>query len=227
MNIIDIDRHSQIVDYLALMLEANKKVNLTRIIDIEQAKLLHIEDSLTALEYFQEEDIDDTAKQIMDLGAGCGFPGVALSIATGIPAVLVDSVAKKMNAVDQILRQCGLSDSIRTVSSRIEELAGEAYLSEYVVSRAMASLPAVMELATPLLKHDGTLIIYKGDIDGLERTSGLQIQDLLGLSLIDEKRIALGSGDIHRTLFVFRKTSEPEMKLPRRIGKAQKQPLSI
>ena len=225
---IDVDEHKyqQILEYLELMLEANQNINLTRISDIDQGKLLHIDDSLLALRFF-DESLCNNDSRILDLGSGCGFPGVALSIATGIPTTLVDSVSKKMIAVGQILQKCGLQDTIQTVSSRIEELDVQTCSSNFVVSRAMASLPAVMELATPLIYMGGLLIVYKGDISDDETCQGLDIQDILGLQLQEEFKTSLGDDEFHRSLFAFKKISEPSIKLPRRNGKAQKNPLTV
>lgn len=221
---INEENYSKIVEYLRLVLEENKNINLTRITGFNEAKLLHIKDSLTALKFINKEDFNNQSKQILDLGSGCGFPGVALSIATYIPTILVDSVEKKMNAVNKILIECNLDKQIKTVSSRIEELSSDIYSSDYVISRAMASLPSVMELATPLLKTGSKLIVYKGNIHNEERENGLKIQDTLGLELQQEEKIILDN-DIVRILFIFKKTNEPKIKLPRRIGKAQKNPL--
>ncbi len=225
MNSIKEENYKKIVEYLCLLLKENKSINLTKITDFEQGKLLHIDDSLTALKYFQEEDFNNQSKQILDLGSGCGFPGVALSIASNIPAVLVDSVQKKMNVVNKILIECNIQNKIKTVSSRIEELSIIDYSSDYVVSRAMAALPSVMELATPLLKTNGILIVYKGNIDDTERDNGLKIQETLGLELQNEEQIILGEEKLNRTLLVFKKINEPQIILPRRNGKAQKNPL--
>lgn len=221
---IDEENYSKIVEYLKLVLEENKNINLTKITDFKEAKLLHIDDSLTALKFINKEDFNNQSKQIIDLGSGCGFPGVALSVATCIPTILADSVKKKMIAVNKILIECNLQNQIKTVNSRIEELPSDIYFSDYVVSRAMASLPSVMELATPLLKTGGKLIVYKGNIHNKERENGLKIQDTLGLELQQEEKIKIDN-DILRTLLVFKKINEPKIKLPRRNGKAQKNPL--
>ena len=81
--------------YLDSILEANKVTNLTRITDGEQARLLHIEDSLVGL-----PEVNEAPTGLYgDLGSGGGFPGVPLALATGRKTLLVDSVKKKMAIV--------------------------------------------------------------------------------------------------------------------------------
>ena len=104
--------------YLDSILEANKVTNLTRITDGEQARLLHIEDSLVGL-----PEVDEAPAGLYgDLGSGGGFPGVPLALATGRKTLLVDSVKKKMAIVQSALDDLSLSEQISTSSERIEDL---------------------------------------------------------------------------------------------------------
>ena len=50
--------------FLDLLLAANASMNLTRIVDREQAKILHVEDSLTLLPFLPEGKI-----RIADVGS--------------------------------------------------------------------------------------------------------------------------------------------------------------
>ena len=81
--------------YLQAVLEVNKTTNLTRITSLEDAEMLHIEDSLVGL-----PEVDDAPEGWYgDLGSGGGFPGVPLALATGRRTLLVVSVKKKMRLV--------------------------------------------------------------------------------------------------------------------------------
>ena len=79
------------IEHLDLVLEANKTTNLTRILNIEDAAVLHILDSLVLLPYI------DIAPEgaLLDMGTGAGFPGIPLTIACGRKATYIDSVGKK------------------------------------------------------------------------------------------------------------------------------------
>lgn len=208
--------------YLDSILEANKVTNLTRITDGEQARLLHIEDSLVGL-----PEINEAPTGLYgDLGSGGGFPGVPLALATGRKTLLVDSVKKKMAIVQSALDDLSLSEQISTSSERIEDLPLE-YKEKFAVltARALSKLVSLIELASPLLKNGGRLVCYKAQLSSEELEEALAVQDLVGMKMISQREICLSDGETTRTIVVFEKIGKSRIKLPRRIGLAQKQPL--
>lgn len=208
--------------YLDSILEANKVMNLTRITDGEQARLLHIEDSLVGL-----PEVNEAPTGLYgDLGSGGGFPGVPLALATGRKTLLVDSVKKKMAIVQSALDDLSLSEQISTSSERIEDLPLE-YKEKFAVltARALSKLVSLIELASPLLKKGGRLVCYKAQLSSEELEEALAVQDLVGMKMISQREICLSDGETTRTIVVFEKIGKSRIKLPRRIGLAQKQPL--
>lgn len=208
--------------YLDSILEANKVTNLTRITDGEQARLLHIEDSLVGLPEVNEAPVGLYG----DLGSGGGFPGVPVALATGRKTLLVDSVKKKMAIVQSALDDLSLSEQISTSSERIEDLPLE-YKEKFAVltARALSKLVSLIELASPLLKKGGRLVCYKAQLSSEELEEALAVQDLVGMKMISQREICLSDGETTRTIVVFEKIGKSRIKLPRRIGLAQKQPL--
>lgn len=208
--------------YLDSILEANKVTNLTRITDGKQARLLHIEDSLVGL-----PEVNEAPTGLYgDLGSGGGFPGVPLALATGRKTLLVDSVKKKMAIVQSALDDLSLSEQISTSSERIEDLPLE-YKEKFAVltARALSKLVSLIELASPLLKKSGRLVCYKAQLSSEELEEALAVQDLVGMKMISQREICLSDGETTRTIVVFEKIGKSRIKLPRRIGLAQKQPL--
>lgn len=208
--------------YLDSILEANKVTNLTRITDGEQARLLHIEDSLVGL-----PEVNEAPTGLYgDLGSGGGFPGVPLALATGRKTLLVDSVKKKMAIVQSALDDLSLSEQISTSSERIEDLPLE-YKEKFAVltARALSKLVSLIELASPLLKKGGRLVCYKAQLSSEELEEALAVQDLVGMKMISQREICLSDGETTRTIVMFEKIGKSRIKLPRRIGLAQKQPL--
>lgn len=208
--------------YLDSILEANKVTNLTRITDGDQARLLHIEDSLVGL-----PEVNEAPTGLYgDLGSGGGFPGVPLALATGRKTLLVDSVKKKMAIVQSALDDLSLSEQISTSSERIEDLPLE-YKEKFAVltARALSKLVSLIELASPLLKKGGRLVCYKAQLSSEELEEALAVQDLVGMKMISQREICLSDGETTRTIVVFEKIGKSRIKLPRRIGLAQKQPL--
>lgn len=208
--------------YLKEVLSVNEKINLTRITEPGEARLLHLEDSLSVL-----EELNAAPEGLYgDIGSGGGFPGVPLGIKSGRQTVLVDSVKKKMAAVEKILESIGLSDQIGTYGGRIEELACEKPgVFAVLTARALSSLDSLVELASPLLQDQGQLICLKAQVDEDEIKRAQDIEELTGMKLIKKRDFYLSDQETFRTVLVFEKYHEPNISLPRRIGMAQKRPL--
>lgn len=211
------------VRYLEGILEVNKTLNLTRIDSFEEAKILHIEDSLVALEEF------NAAPEGLygDLGTGGGFPGVPIALATGRPTILVDSVGKKLNAIESVLDSVGIEADISTYHGRIEDLAKDRKGAFSVLSaRALSKLPSLLELSAPLLKNGGELICYKAKPSDDEIASSIAAGEIVGMELVSRRNAKLSDNETMRTILVYRKTKKSKIKLPRKVGLAQKQPLA-
>ena len=91
-----------------------------------------------------------------------------------------------------------------------------------ITARALTSLPSLMELASPLLKQGGILIALKSKEEN--EFSNSQLENKLGLRKIKERSYFLSDQETYRVVYVFEKYKDPEVKLPRRPGMAQKRP---
>lgn len=211
------------VAHLEWVLRTNRAINLTAVTEFETALRLHVLDSLVAL------PLVDQAPDglLVDLGSGGGFPGVPLALATGRSALLVDSVAKKLRAVDGFLKDYGLSGQIGTYKGRSEELAAEQPGQAAVVTaRAVADLPVLVELAAPLLGQSGALIALKGRLGAEELQRAADTADIVGLSSPETRSLVLPGGTDERVLVKFTRESDATIPLPRRVGLAAKRPLA-
>ena len=206
--------------HLEWLLLTNETMNLTSVA-AEDAIRLHLLDSLSAL----SDLATAPAGPVLDLGTGGGLPGIPLAIATGREFVLLDSVKKKAAALRQYVESEGLS--ARVEDRRAEEYA-EGHAGDFacVVARAVSSLPSLVELASPLLQHDGVLLCLKGRLDEAERERGLRAADQCGLSEYSMRHLRLPGGEESRTIVGYRKTGASMVALPRRVGLAQKRPLA-
>lgn len=216
------DSTELIENYLKEIIKINERINLTRITDEEEARLLHLEDSLSVL-----EELENAPEGLYgDLGSGGGFPGVPLSIASGRKTILIDSVKKKMNAVQEIIDRIGLGDQVSTYGGRIEELSIEKSGQFAVLTaRALSTLDSLIELASPLLQQNGQLICLKAQVDVDEIEKAQDIESQTGMKLVKKREFYLSDEKTFRTVLVFEKVAEPEVSLPRRVGMAQKRPL--
>ena len=211
------------LEHLYLVLQANKTMNLTRILDLQDALILHILDSLTFLPYIHKSPNG----AVLDMGTGGGFPGIPLALATDRCFTLLDSVGKKVKAVSSFIDVLGLSQRCSAAQERVEAF-GTSHSARFAVvtARAMASLPVLVEYAAPILIPGGHLIVSKGNPENDEIISGDIAAKICGLSRIETSEFDLPRGLGHRTFLIYKKTSKPSIKLPRAVGVARKTPLA-
>jgi len=201
----------------------------TTVASPEEALEVHVADSLSGLEVGPPLT---RARRIADVGAGAGFPGLALAIALpGANVDLIESAGRKAAVISR-LAQAARIENARAVTGRAEEWAGTpaalgggggAY--DAVTARAVAALPVLVEYAAPLLRMDGVLVAWKGARSGEEEASGAAAAAELGLAAEDALRVEPFEGARERHLHVFRKISPTPARFPRRAGMAAKRPL--
>lgn len=209
--------------YVGVLLEANARLNLTRIVDPEAVARLHLLDAMAALPLIDRW----RPSRAVDLGTGGGVPGLVLALARpDIGWTLVDSVAKKAAAVAGFADVLGLPSV--TVRADRAELLGraeserEAY--DLVAARALASLPVLVEYGLPLLRVGGHLLAWKGPMADAELEAGRSAAKILGggpPSVEATGWEALGE----RRFVVVEKLAPTPDAYPRRPGVASKRPL--
>ena len=206
--------------HLRAVLETNEVMNLTSI-DEESAVALHILDSLTALSALESAP----AGPFADLGAGPGYPGVPLAVVSGRGVALVESVKKKAAFLQRVVDDLRLEATVHPI--RAEELAVEMPgCFSAVVARALSALPSIVELASPLLDVGGVLLCMKGSLDEDELSRGDRAGVLCGLHRESVTKVVIPGLKVERAIVTYRKSSPPKVRLPRRSGLAQRQPLA-
>ena len=184
----------------------------------------HVADGLTGLEVAELRG----AARIADVGAGSGFPGLALAVALpGAQIDLIEATARKCAVIERLAESAGLENA-RAVPARAEEWAAGAAREAYeaVTARAVASLPVLAEYAAPLLCEGGVLVAWKGARDDVEERAGDTAAGQLGLSPARVLKVTPFRGAHSRHLHVFTKTGATPARFPRRPGMAAKRPLA-
>ncbi|MBC7785326.1 MAG: class I SAM-dependent methyltransferase [Burkholderiales bacterium] len=176
------DQLSKIDQYLDLLIEKNKVLNLTRISDRADAEIKHVADALTLLRFLplppgegRGEGTGGTGSagtltqtlsrmergpiQLADVGAGGGIIGVIIAIARpDISVTLIDSTKKKLDAVMAMVGEIGVTN-IRAIHSRMEDL-DEKY--DIVTARAVAELDKLLGWCDKLMRRSSILLAMKG-----------------------------------------------------------------
>ena len=179
-------------------------------------------DSLSALEL----GCVTRARRIADLGAGPGFPGLALAVALPAAAVaLVESQSRKTQVIERLASAAGLR--VEVLTERAEALAvARPGAFDLVTARAVAPLAVLVEYAAPLLAREGCLVAWKGRRDPDEERAGVAAAAHTGLEQASIEAVRPYPAARNRHLHVFVKVSETPSRFPRRPGMAQKRPLS-
>jgi 16S rRNA (guanine527-N7)-methyltransferase len=211
--------------YVALLLEANERVNLTRVTDAAGIARSHLLDALVVLPI-----LDDLAPEVaVDLGSGGGVPGIPVAIAR--PAVrwlLVDSVTKKARELAGFVERLGLNH-VEVAAERAEILGRDQRwrgLADVVTARACAPLPALVELAMPLMRVGGTLLAWKGPLNAEDdelRRGRTALGEVGGgpFRLAPTGAPQLGG---HQLVIASKVRATPD-RYPRRVGEPQRRPL--
>lgn len=144
--------------FYELLIEWNKKINLTRIEDEEDVYLKHFYDSLTIVKVVDLNKINT----LCDVGTGAGFPGIVLKIVfPNLKVTLIDSLQKRVNYLNTIIKDLNLSD-IEAIHARGEDYKGKFDL---VTSRAVANIEKLVKYTMHLVSPNGIFVAMKGDID--------------------------------------------------------------
>ncbi|HEV8019655.1 MAG TPA: 16S rRNA (guanine(527)-N(7))-methyltransferase RsmG [Candidatus Lustribacter sp.] len=208
------DLGQRLAAYGALLLEANRKVNLTGAKDAE-ALVPHLLDALALA--------GDVRESLVDVGSGGGLPGIPLALATGARVVLIEPTAKKAAFLKRALEECGVDGEV--LAERAEVAAREgAYREQFVcaTARAVASAPTVAELTVPFLRLGGRALLQRGRTETRERQALEDAAPMLGAALV-EARWTEGE----RVIFVLEKLQPTSPRFPRRNGVPEKRPLCL
>lgn len=211
----------KLIEYLQMVIEKNKVLNLTRIVEPTSAVRLHLIDSLLFARYM------NGVKKFLDLGTGAGFPGIPLCIVTDSRGVLLDSIHKKIDAVNEFITALSIGDRASAVADRVETFAiSNRAQFDLVCARAVGQLDMLMEYASPLLRKDGMLVASKGNVQQEELVNAESVARCCGFELVSRETFELPSCSGHREMFVYKRSLKPKVKLPRRVGMAKSNPLN-
>jgi 16S rRNA (guanine527-N7)-methyltransferase len=190
----------------------------------DEAVDVHIADSLAGLSFPELRE----ARTIADVGAGAGFPGLAMAIALPAARVdLIESAGRKVAVIERLAVAAEIRNAL-AVRARAEEWSAAEARGIYDVAcaRAVGPLPVLLEYAAPLLRDGGALIAWKGRRDAAEEAAGDEVARLLGLARAEIRPVEPYPGSRDRHLHLYRKLRPTPDGFPRRPGLAAKRPLA-
>lgn len=206
--------------YYHLLVEWNEKFNLTAITEENEVYLKHFIDSIVGSKYIAPNST------IADIGAGAGFPSIPLKIIRNdIKVDMYDSLGKRINFLNAVIHELNLQD-ITATHTRIEDVAKNCRGKyDFIVARAVASLPTLLEYAMPLLKVNGKLIAYKGSNYEEELAASETALKVLGATVETVDTFTLADSDNSRAMVIVRLDRPVNKKYPRGQNKPKNNPL--
>lgn len=208
--------------YFDELIDWNRRLNLTSIVDYEDVQIKHFLDSITVSLAFSE-----MPARVLDVGSGAGLPGLALKILyPDVEVILLDSVKKKASFVEHLIDVLGL-ERVEIVAGRAEDLARDSRYRQCfdaVVSRGVARLATLAELTLPFCAVGGVVVaMKKKDVDD-ELNEAEAAIGVLGGRLKSVMHLRLKELDDRALVIIDKVTDTPE-RYPRRSGIPQKRPL--
>ena len=196
--------------YYNIVVEQNKTLNLTRIVDKKDFAIKNILDSILPIKIIPQN------ASVVDVGTGAGLPGIPLKILRpDIKLTLLDSLQKRINFLKKVVEIFEFKDTI-CVHSRAEDFAKQ-YRESYdvCVSRAVARLNTLCEYCLPLVKCGGIMIAYKSLKAEEEIKEANTAIKVLGGKIEKLQNVILKEENSIRTNIIISKVSNTPTKYPR------------
>ena len=212
---------AQLSRYLDLLIEANQRMNLTRITDRAAAETGHVGDALTLLQYLPAGPI-----RIADIGSGGGVPGIPLAIARPDASItLIESTAKKAKFLTETAQTLGLAN-VKVRTERAEEAGLGAVRESFdiVTVRAVGVMVWVAEWCLPLLKVGGKMLAMKGPRIAEELPDAIRTIRILGGGEPVVHPVILPGTDGH-VIVIIKKVRKTDPRFPRPATSAKGKPL--
>jgi 16S rRNA (guanine527-N7)-methyltransferase len=187
----DLPHRARVVElaakHLDLIVEANQVLNLTRIVDIREAAIKHVLDSVLPWRLFAG------AKLVMDAGTGAGIPGIPLALV--LPEtqfVLLESIQKKTRFVESAIAALGLTN-VTALPLRAEDWL-KTNEPDIITARAMAPLERAVPLFAAAIRQGARALLYKGPDTAKEiaeaameiRKRGVTVREVFRYDLPDQ-----------------------------------------
>ena len=176
--ILSTTQQERLLQYLVLLEKWNQVYNLTAIRELNKMVASHLLDSLSVVAFL-------VGKNILDVGAGAGLPGIPIAVAKPQGQVtLLDSSHKKAAFLRQAVAELALKNA-NVVCERVESWIAPAGF-DVIISRAFSDLGEFVSVTGRLLASDGVIAAMKGlyPFEELERVpAGFRVREVRRLQV--------------------------------------------
>lgn len=214
-SIINEQSAAQFQTYFDMLIDYNTRFNLTAITQREQVYIKHFADSIAA--------VDIVSGNVLDIGAGAGFPSLPLKIVKpSLNVTMADSLNKRVGFLRDVIAALKL-ENIQAIHTRAEDIKKES-LYDFAIARAVAPLNTLCEYMLPFIKEGGQMIAYKAKDCMQEVQQAKNAITLLGGGRPQIKEFMLDD-ETPRTLVIIEKIKNTPAKYPRSGNKPKISPL--
>ena len=205
-------------EYYKILVEWNKKFNLTRIIEEKEVNLKHFYDSLTLQKAINLYNY----RNLIDVGTGAGFPGIVLAIFfKNLQIDLIESNTKKCLFLKEVIKKLSLNN-VKVINDRAEKYAKtnrEKY--DIATCRAVSHLSIISEISIPMIKGEGYFVPLKSEIkEELTQSEEKILKINAKLEKVLEYKLPIEESK--RTIPIIKKISKTNTKYPREYNKITK-----
>ena len=210
--------------YFELLVEWNKKINLTAITEKKEVYLKHFYDSNAPI---LQGRIKNQNIKLLDIGAGAGFPSLPMKILyPALDVTVIDSLNKRILFLNHLADELDL-EKVHFYHGRAEDFAQDKDFRaqfDIVTARAVARMQILAELTIPFLKVGGRLLALKATNAPEELMEANNALSLLFSKVKENSSYQLPNGDPRYITIVDKKKETPN-KYPRKAGIPNKRPL--
>jgi 16S rRNA (guanine527-N7)-methyltransferase len=216
--------------YADLLLSAGRLAGVTAIASRERVDQRHFVESLAmAKALLDARVLEETSEsEVLDVGTGGGFPGLPAKILLPqLHLTLLDARERTAAFLRDLLRSLGI-EGVEVVTARAEDAGRDAAYRErfdLVLARAVAPLPALLELGLPFLRMGGHLAALKGSGTVREIAASERALAVLGGAISSSEPLPVPGGAHIQRLVLVRKVAPSPARYPRRAGIPKKRPL--
>lgn len=214
--------------YRQSLIDWNSRTNLTAVTDPHEIDRRLFLDALLALPTLDRVLLPSRngRRRLVDIGSGAGFPGLVIKIARPeLDVTLIEATGKKVRFLSHLIDALDL-EGIVAQHARAEDLGHLPHhrgAYDLATARAVASLPALIELSVPLLRVGGYGLFPKGLDLADELAAGGRAATQLG-ARIRASDLLPGS---ETRLIAIEKTEATPSGYPRRAGIPAREPLGV
>ncbi len=218
-------QQEQFERYVELLLEWSARANLVGDASEDVVRRRHFFESIALGAALREREVLRPRSEVVDIGAGAGFPGVPIKIVwPEIRLTLPDATAKKTAFLAALVAALGL-EGVQVVTARAEDAGHDRDLRarfDLVLARAVASVRTLVELALPFARVGGRVVAPKGS------HADAEVADAHGaLAALHSKAFVVPfevPGPAQKLVVLVKDAETPE-EYPRRSGMPKKHPL--